>query len=333
MSVFKSLHENKLRIASLAVAVTMFGSVFVPTATVLAEEVGPNTDNSAAVTGSEVAEALRGTDGVLASSDQTAVTSDADSAIQAVTAGTAVDVPKDASEGVTLGAADGSTPAIDIALPNAETAGDAKQVAPGTVAYPSNNGSANAVQATEDGGVRMLTVIDNPNAPTVYDYKVTVPNGGHVELTDDGGAVVKDGAGETIASVATPWAKDATGAFINTYFTTDGLTLTQHIEHNVPSVVYPVTADPRFDWKWYGVNIYLSQTEVNRLLAVMATGGGFAAVGAAITGGTGGGALAFGIGGAAIAIGSGAIQWCSAKGRGMWVHYNYFTRMMWCNNG
>ncbi len=51
-----------------------------------------------------------------------------------------------------------------------------------------------------------------------------------------------------------PWAKDAEGKELKTWFTTDGLTLTQHVEHNVKGVVYPVTADP---W-WQGrCNQYL----------------------------------------------------------------------------
>jgi hypothetical protein len=112
------------------------------------------------------------------------------------------------------------------------------------VAYEANNGSANAVQPTEDGGVRMLTIIDNPNAPTAYDYKVTVPNGGRIELTPDGGAIVLDSASQPIVTVAAPWAKDAVGTAVNTWFTTDGQALTQHVQHNVEGVVYPVTADP-----------------------------------------------------------------------------------------
>jgi hypothetical protein len=95
----------------------------------------------------------------------------------------------------------------------------------------------------------MLTVIDNPNAPTEYEYGVTVPGGGHIELLNGGGAIVANANGELIASVASPWAKDANGTAIRTYFTTDGLTLTQHIDHSVAGVVYPVTADPA----WFAV--------------------------------------------------------------------------------
>lgn len=243
------LHTNKARYGAFLSAAVMLATLALPVTPVFADD-RVSTDNNTNVSSNEVAEALRETTDVLASSDQTNTTSDSDSAIQAVTAGASVAIPKDASDGVTLSSTDGSKPAIDISLPNADAADDAEQVAPGTVAYPANNGSANAVQATEDGGVRMLTVIDNPNAPTTYTYKVTVPDGGHLELNDEGGAIVVDANSQTVAMVAAPWARDANGQAIKTYFTTDGQTLTQYVEHNVTGVAYPVTADP-----WFGVRL------------------------------------------------------------------------------
>lgn len=200
------------------------------------------TNHNDSVTAAETKEALREVPGILGSSDQVAIKTDADSAILANTAGTTVDVPKDAEQGVTFGATDG--PKIEVELPSAEDAGAAKTVTPGVVAYDSGDGSANAVQATEDGSVRMLTVIDNPSAPTSYDYKVTVPDGGSIQLTEYGGAVVVDTNGEPIFAVGEPWASDANANPVVTWFTTDGETLTQHVRHDVSGVVYPVTADP-----------------------------------------------------------------------------------------
>ncbi|HEU5187247.1 MAG TPA: hypothetical protein VFT87_01965, partial [Candidatus Saccharimonadales bacterium] len=220
-------------------------------AVVLADDTATNNDNT--VTSTETKEALQDVHGILGSSDQIVAKTDADSAVVANVAGSTVDIPKDPEQGVTFGAEAGTK--IEIDLPSAENAGTAKTVANGVVAYDSGNGSANAVQATEDGGVRMLTVIDNPNAPTTYDYKVTVPNGGKIELTEDGGAIVLDRNDQPISTINTPWAKDANEMPIKTWFTTDGQTLTQHVQHNVPGVVYPVTADPwwknRF-WSYVG---------------------------------------------------------------------------------
>jgi hypothetical protein len=220
-----------------------------PIAAMAASDAIAATDHNNTVNNSEVRQALRHTPGVLEESSTIKTTSDSDTAINAATAGATVDIPKDASEGVTIGSQNGNS--LDITLPNADKSSDATTVANGVVAYNANNGSANAVQAENDGSVRMLTVIDNPNAPTTYDYKISVPNGGHIQLTKDQGAVVLSDNGEVISYVQSPWAKDAKGKKIRTWFTTDGLTLTQHVKHNVRGVTYPVVADPWF-WDYLG---------------------------------------------------------------------------------
>lgn len=232
--------EFRVRLLALSFLVVMLAPMLMTFATAGA---GGVSDGGTIVTEGEVANVLRqNNQAVLASSDQVAASSDADSAMATNVNGTMVDAPKDASEGVTFGAESGLK--LDVTLPNAEAAGDGRQIAPGVVAYDSGNGSANAVQSDENGGVRMLTIIDNPHAPTAYDYDVTVPGGGSIQLTAEGGAVVYDAAGQAVSAVDTPWAKDATGKSVATWFTTDGTTLTQHVQHNVPGVVYPVSADP-----------------------------------------------------------------------------------------
>lgn len=254
------IKQNKLRIMSGLFLLAMVFSISLPVVTA-AQPGGRRhrTNRDRRVSQGEVQQTLQNVPGVLESSDQTVAGSDADSAATVTTNGTTVDVPKDAKEGVTFGAESG--PKLDIQLPNAAEASEGTQVAAGTVAYEANNGSANAVQATEDGGVRMLTIIDNPNAPTAYDYKVTVPNGGSVQITPDGGAVVLDAHQQLVATVATPWAKDAVGKAVQTWFTTDGQALTQHVQHDVAGVVYPVTADPSFSWGWTGYTINFNRDE------------------------------------------------------------------------
>lgn len=263
MMTLRITGQNLLQGAALSIFAVFAFSVAMPAIT-LAEELAPATNHNEVVTASETKEALTDTAGLLSSSDQVATRTDADSALVASTGGTAVDAPKDPEQGVTFGANGG--PQLEVELPSADEASTAKPVAPGVVAYDSGNGSANAVQATEDGSLRMLTVIDNPGAPTEYDYKVTVPSGGYVELGQDGGAVIMDNAAHVIATVATPWATDTTGKQVKTWFTTDGVTLSQVIEHDTDDVAYPVTADPKisFGWKIY---VTLSKSETKYLAA------------------------------------------------------------------
>jgi len=242
------LKQNTPRLIALSFVAATLVSVSLPLASTFAQNRKPQpTNHNNIVSSSETNYALS-TTGILTDSDQVATKSDTDSVAVTNINGTTVDIPKDAEQGVTFGA-EGQT--LDIQLPNADTAALAKQAAPGVTTYDSGNGSASAVQPTEDGGLRMLTIIDNPNAPTSYDYKVSVPNGGKIQLTQDRGAIILNRRNKPVSTVATPWAKDAHGKTVQTHFTTDGQTLTQHVQHNVPGVVYPVTADPWWKpWTW-----------------------------------------------------------------------------------
>jgi len=181
---------------------------------------------------------------MLESSRSIAVTSDSHSVLKAAVGNATVSAPKRATDGVVLSGGDDQ---VSIQLPNASQDTAAQTIANGVVTYGGTNGFANVVQTT-DNGVRMLIFINSPDAPTTYDYKISVPQGGTVELTSDGGAAVRNAKRAVIAMVAAPWTADATGKVIRTSFTTDGQTLTQHIAHNVPGVVYPVIAGPWLSW-------------------------------------------------------------------------------------
>ena len=323
------LSSNKLRLASFGVAGTMLASALFPSALVYAAQAAPTTKD---VTAGEVESALTHANDILASSSQTHTTSDSNTALKSAVGGATVTVPKNASSGLTLGATDGTQ--LNVQLPNASQASSATQVANGVVAYAGTNGSANAVQTTSDGGVRMLTVIDNQSAPTTYDYKITVPHGGTIKLFPDNSGVILNSSGRAVAFIAIPWATDATGKHIQTYFTTDGTTLIQHILHNVPGVMYPVTADPNVYWSWWGVTIYINQGTVNRISGLLATGAGIMSVGAAVVSSSGAGAppaaVVWAIGAGVAGIGTGVLQWCSWRGNGTWLHIHYWG-LSWCN--
>ena len=113
--------------------------------------------------------------------------------------------------------------------------------------------------------------------PTEYEYEVNLPNGGYIEVLEDGSAVVYNEKGELASMVSTPWAKDAEGKDVKTWFTTDGKTLTQHVKHDVVGIVYPVTADPVWhQWHWWGFEVLLSKSETKTFVrfASLGVGGG-----------------------------------------------------------
>lgn len=227
----------KLRLVSaIAIGALCVGGLTVPA---FAGET-PAADRT--VTTREVAAALGQVPGLLAESDQVTIQADRDTVASATTGGATIDVPKDAAGAVTLAPQEGT--GFAVSLPAGGADGPGTLVAPGTVAYASADGSANAVQALEGGGARMLTIISTPTAATEYRYDVQVPGGGSIALAEDGGALVRDGAGTVVSQVAAPWATDATGAAVPTRFTTDGTSLTQVVDHRGGGHAYPIVADP-----------------------------------------------------------------------------------------
>lgn len=229
--------------ASRSIA-TMVASAVIATGALVALPSSAAADTGATVTSSEIAAALGSTDASNGGLVQEPVpsTTDADSAAIVRRENTTIEAPKDPEDGVSL-QGDGA-PSVTIDLPNADASKDAVRLKDGTVAYPGTDGSAQAVIPT-DGGVQMLTTIANADAPTRYDYKVGVPDGGRVELLpDNAGAVVNDGNGNPVVVVPAVWAKDANGTAVPTHFETDGKTLTQVVNHTSGNYAYPVVADP-----------------------------------------------------------------------------------------
>jgi len=189
----------------------------------------------------EIKQSLEGIEGLLSESSQVNLKSDQDSAGIVKTKNTTIDIPKNPDEAVSLKTGDTE---INITLPELYKPQEGEIIAKGVVAYTSESDFSNIVQANNDGSVRMTTIIDNPNAPTEYEYKVELEEGGKIELQSDGSAIVYNNKQKPISIIAKPWAKDAEGKEVKTWFSTDGLTLIQHVEHNVAGIVYPVVADP-----------------------------------------------------------------------------------------
>ncbi|HSE60977.1 MAG TPA: hypothetical protein VLA88_01625 [Candidatus Saccharimonadales bacterium] len=212
-------------------AVTTPGTAFANDSTTTTTEVTAALDKADAKNGALVATAAPST-------------TDGDSAAQTA----AVDIPADPTKGIKL--TDGGQ-TITIGLPNASQGGKGAKNNKGVVAYSGRDGSANAVVPADNGGVQFLTTIESKKAPTKYDYPVTLPRGGKIVLLDGGaGAIVYDAQNQPLVAVAAPWAKDANGKDVKTYFTTNGKKLTQHVAHKAQGVAYPLVADPFWIPAW-----------------------------------------------------------------------------------
>lgn len=87
-------------------------------------------------------------------------------------------------------------------------------------------------------------VINNAAAPTSYSFDMTANGAPAVLVETDGLVRIEDRAtGEVVNTLSRPWAVDAEGSSITTWYSVEGSVLTQHVDHQ--GATYPVVADPR----------------------------------------------------------------------------------------
>lgn len=163
-----------------------------------------------------------------------------------------VTLPRNSSEQVKMKS---STKGLEVQLrlPFAERNASAKHIGNEFVSFDNGNGSKTVPLPQGDGSVAVHTIIASISAPTVYDYEVKTGSDIHLKPVDGGGILIVDGTGSFVAAVAPPWAKDATGAKVETHYEIHGSKIRQIVKHSLDGLKYPVVADP-----YLGVDLFSS---------------------------------------------------------------------------
>lgn len=136
---------------------------------------------------------------------------------------------------------------VTIGIPGGRSA-DAEVVDDRVVYDGVSKDTSIVAQASVEGGAQILVTIDSAAAPTEFEFPLTLPDGAHLSLNEDGSAsIVQKGAPDTgeVALIETPWALDAAGDQVPTHFLVRGDTLVQVVEHGV-DFMYPIVADPQY---------------------------------------------------------------------------------------
>lgn len=96
-----------------------------------------------------------------------------------------------------------------------------------------------------EGREQSLIVLEGPESPREYRYDLDVPPGGQVVENPDGSVDVLDAQGNVTKHVKAPWAYDAAGREVPTYFEVDPETgeLVQVVDPERTTVL-PIVADP-----------------------------------------------------------------------------------------
>jgi hypothetical protein len=104
---------------------------------------------------------------------------------------------------------------------------------------------ADIVAQTTGGGVRLLTVLHGPNAPTEFRFPVQLTEGLGLEGMPSGGFdVVHTRFGATVGRFFNPWASDAMFRPVKAEYRLDGSTIVMQVDHL--DADYPVVADPLY---------------------------------------------------------------------------------------
>jgi len=122
-------------------------------------------------------------------------------------------------------------------------------------------------QTTTDSASSVITIND-PSAPTSYDFNVNLPAGATLVSDDAGGYdVVTTTSSQVVVGghFNTPWAKDANGKQLKTHYTLRGNTITQDIDTS--GAEYPITADPFFtnNCGWVTCTVYFTRGTTHTL--------------------------------------------------------------------
>ncbi|MBN1174207.1 MAG: hypothetical protein JXA67_18695 [Micromonosporaceae bacterium] len=178
-------------------------------------------------------------------------------ALTATVADQQISVGRSGDSPVVLDAGDNGS--VRMRLPN--VAGTTSSTAAdGTIVYRGRKVST-SVQVLVEGNVRAAVTLHERGAPTDHPFTFELPAGYSLRLSpDDGGVdiVAADNA-FVIGRVGAPWAKDATGRALRTWYTVDGATVTQHIDTS--GATYPVVADPdvKYNCGWTSCNATFSR--------------------------------------------------------------------------
>ena len=130
------------------------------------------------------------------------------------------------------------------------------------------------VRPQVDGGVRIITVIDGPEAPERFEFEVEIEDDQEMVVGADGSVAILQDDREVVAWIPAAWAYDADGVPVDAGYSVEGSTLNLHVAHRATNN-YPVVADPKFTWGWVSGTVYFDKNETRVVaggMAVTATG-------------------------------------------------------------
>lgn len=127
-------------------------------------------------------------------------------------------------------------------------------------------GTTDLIIEASETGFAVIAELEDASANHELRFDAQVPDGTILQLTDEGAIDVIGMDGTTVGTFETPWALDAKGNPVKTFYEIDGSTIVQHVDR-VDEGLYPILADPKFTWGWVSGTMYLSKFETQLICA------------------------------------------------------------------
>lgn len=121
----------------------------------------------------------------------------------------------------------------------------------GELFYEGIDETTTTVLPKVDGSLQLITTIPDSASPTNFSYTVRGDNISSHEKTPDGAIFFLDKSGNAVGGLAAPWAFDAEGTPVPTWFEVTGETVTQVVDHLNGSFTYPIVSDPYLGMQLY----------------------------------------------------------------------------------
>lgn len=154
--------------------------------------------------------------------------------------GATVEIPDEADEPIVLESADGNV--LEVELPG--NGDDAEVTDDGSVVYEDAVTDTDiVVQAQDDGGVRMIAVIDGADAPDQFSFEVDATPSTVMMVGGDGSVGIVDTEIGSVSVLPAPWAYDAEGNEVPSWYTIVNDAVVLNVDHSSVAA-YPVVADP-----------------------------------------------------------------------------------------
>lgn len=169
---------------------------------------------------------------------------------------TTVEIPKEATDKITLDAAYDEDEDISIKLPNEAVGSDANITKNGTVIYKNEEQPVSfAVQPINNNsfeGVRTLINIKNNTAPKEYSFTFDLDEGSKLisdseylgEEFSSGEIFIVNSENIIVGIIDKPWAYDANGEEVETYYRIDNTNTLTQIVNFTNDNAFPIVADP-----------------------------------------------------------------------------------------